>query len=453
MKLDDLLKAVKADRYGYDSHYVNMSTYSNGGAHKVTVNENTYATATFTFTGTAFDIISLTSDKTGLIAVKVTDQNNKQVYFNIVDTFYGYKFENGQWIVDSNDNDALYQVPVMKTDLKDFGTYTVTITATYSDFFDHNSKDGKQYDFYLDAIRIYNPAGDGVNGTDTTIRDAYIADGELNPDYEELRNQVIDKNTFDSLNSSQVNGVVFIDGIKDVGNNGDPNAPKPNNKPNMTYQIATYMNYGPNNELYLAPGQAIAFKLENVDNLQSVQLAFKTQGDFSADGTPNQGVLDGNGVARLRIFSKSAAQSDEFKPCFDGYIRSATDLYYDLTPLVGQYVILWNDGTDGILSITNIKTTYTDDATTEANAARVLKVSTRVATLALQALNAQNGEQPENPDVNVPEGGESEGNGNAGSNPGTGDLELNMVMMTMVACFCMLAVVVLMGRRIKEERE
>jgi hypothetical protein len=347
----------------------------------------------------------------------------------------------------------LYQLIVGATDLKNFGTYTVTVTATYNSFFDHNSKNGNQYDFYLDAIRIYTPAGDGVNGTDTTIRDAYIADGELNPTYEELRNQVIDKNTFDSLNSDQVNGIVFIDGIKDVGNSGDPDAPKPNNKPNMTYQIATYMNFGPNNELYLAPSQAIAFKLESVANLQSVQLAFKTQGDFSADGTPNQGVLDGNGVARLRIFSKSAAQSDEFKPCFDGYIRSATDLYYDLTPLVGQYVILWNDGTDGILSITNIKTTYTDDATTEANAARVLKVSTRVATLALQALNAQNGEQPENPDVNVPEGGESEGNGNAGSNPGTGDLELNMVMMTMVACFCMLAVVVLMGRRIKEERE
>lgn len=448
LKLNELLQTVKNDRYGYDSHYVNMATYSNGAAQMVTVNENTYATATFTFSGTGFDVISLTSDKTGLIAVKVTDQDNKQVYFNIVDTFYGYKFENGQWIVDSSDNDALYQVPVMKADLKNFGTYTVTITATYNDFFDHNSKDGKQYDFYLDAIRIYNPAGDGVNGTDTTIRNAYIADGELDPTYEELRNQVIDKNTFDSLNSNQVNGIVFIDGIKDVGNSGDPNAPKPDNKPNMTYQIATYMNYGPNNELYLAPGQAIAFKLENVANLQSVQLAFKTQGDFSTDGSPNQsGVTDGAGTAGIRIY-RNGTQYMQM------YVKTATDMYYDLTDLVGQYVIIYNFHTDGILSITNIKTTYTDGSASEANAAQVLKVSKRVGTLALETLNADmNEELPENPDVNIPEGGESEGNGSTGSNPGTGDLELNMAMMAMMVCVCMLAVVVLVGYRMKEERE
>jgi hypothetical protein len=448
MKLNDLLKAVKADRYGYDSHYVKMSTYSNGGAHMVTVNENTYATVTFTFTGTGFDIISLTSDKTGLIAVKVTDQNNQQVFFNIVDTFYGYKFENGQWIVDDSDNDALYQVPVMKADLKNFGTYTVTVTATYNSFFDHNSKDGNQYDFYLDAIRIYNPAGDGVKGTDTTIRDAYIADGELDPTYEELRNEVIDKNTFDSLNSDQVNGVVFIDGIKDVGNSGDPNASKPNNKPNMTYQIATYMNFGPNNELYLAPGQAIAFKLESVAQLQSIQLAFKSQGDFSTDGSTNQdGVKDGAGTAGLRIYRNGTKYMEM-------YVKTATDMYYDLTDLVGQHVIIYNFHTDGILSITNIKTTYTDGSTAEARAAKVLKVGARTGALALETLNTEVNEQlPENPDVNIPEGGESEGNGNTESNPGTGDLELNMVVMVMLISLCMLAAVVLMGHCMKEARE
>jgi hypothetical protein len=60
---------------------------------------------------------------------------------------------------------------------------------------------------------------------------------------------------------------------------------------------------------------------------------------------------------------------------------------------------------------------------------------------------------PENPDVNIPEGGESEGNGNTESNPGTGDLELNMVVMVMLISLCMLAAVVLMGHCMKEARE
>ena len=59
--------AIDADNvYGYDGAYTNMSTYSNGSAKKATVDYEHGAQAQFTFWGTGFDIISLTSNQTGM---------------------------------------------------------------------------------------------------------------------------------------------------------------------------------------------------------------------------------------------------------------------------------------------------------------------------------------------------------------------------------------------------
>ncbi|MCQ2354934.1 MAG: hypothetical protein MJ102_07545 [Clostridia bacterium] len=59
--------------YGYDPANGNSSTYSLGSAKKVTVIRGitVWSEATFTFTGTGFDIISVTSKNTGTIAVDV----------------------------------------------------------------------------------------------------------------------------------------------------------------------------------------------------------------------------------------------------------------------------------------------------------------------------------------------------------------------------------------------
>ena len=51
-----------------------MSTFSLGTAKKVHVfDDGVYATASFTFWGTGFDVISMTSNTTGVPAVKITD--------------------------------------------------------------------------------------------------------------------------------------------------------------------------------------------------------------------------------------------------------------------------------------------------------------------------------------------------------------------------------------------
>ena len=189
--------------YGYDAVNLGMSTFSLGTAKKVHVDADSSATAKFSFYGTGFDIIGMTSNTTGTIAVKVTAEedivvNGETIYAEgakvkaaMVNTYYGYTYTDGQWVATPDTANALYQVPVMQIEELPYGKYNVLITATYSSSLDKTTADG--YDLYLDAVRIYNPANDGAadGTTDTTIEDAYKADGEGWPSYIELRNNII----------------------------------------------------------------------------------------------------------------------------------------------------------------------------------------------------------------------------------------------------------------------
>lgn len=358
--------------YGYDAAYNSCTTFSMGSAKKVTVNSETNSnppTATFTFTGTGFDLISLTSKTTGTIFVEVYQvKDNGEVnrlHRWAVDTYYGYTrtengyikytwtLTNGQWHADkevisalpegaqvggtpqktgdityevnytwtvTNDsNNALYQIPVIRGQGLEYGTYKVIIKPTYYPAFD-NVKDSNAYDFYLDAVRIYDPAGKNPTGE---IGEAYKADGEGWPNVIELRSQLIEEGTLNIDNSGSSKGIVFVDGI---GNTGS---------------IDDYTNYGPNNEVYLASGQAIAFKLkvDGTSKIASIQLAAK-----APQGTAVAKVNDGTSTE----------------------ITTATEMYYDITHRVtwsssaettSNTIVVANTGSN-ILSLTNIKITY-----------------------------------------------------------------------------------------------
>ena len=360
--------------YGYDEAYNSCTTFSMGSAKKVTVNSETNSnppTATFTFTGTGFDLISLTSNTTGTIFVEVYQvKDNGEVnrlHRWAVDTYYGYTrteygyikytwtLTNGQWHADkevisalpegaqvggtpqktgdityevnyqwtvTNDsNNALYQIPVIRGQDLEYGTYKVIIKPTYYPAFD-NVKDSNAYDFYLDAVRIYDPAGKNPTGE---IGEAYKADGEGWPNVIELRSQLIEEGTLniDNDNSGSSKGIVFVDGIGDTGS------------------IDNYTNYGPNNEVYLASGQAIAFKLkvDGTSKIASIQLAAK-----APQGTAVAKVNDGTSTE----------------------ITTATEMYYDITHRVtwsssaettSNTIVVANTGSN-ILSLTNIKITY-----------------------------------------------------------------------------------------------
>ena len=326
----DKLGDNAANNYGFDPAYEECSQFSLGSAVKVTVDSTISSescpTATFTFKGTGFDIISLTDYQSGAIYVDVYKGNSteERVKGFFVNNYYGYKQVDGKWVVDTEaNNNALYQIPVMKVSGLDYGTYTVVINVRYYSFQDVQ-KNGS-YSFWLDAIRVYDPAGT------TAINNEYLKDDEGYPQYIKLRDKIADT-------SAEVKTTVFIDG----GNVAD---------------IATYANYGPNNEVYLANGQAISFKLEgNLDKIASVQIGAKAP----------------NGTAAMSFGDKTQN------------IATATEMYYDITDYAkdGNVVTITNTGS-GILSLTNVKVTFTEKAETAFG-----NMNTTEQTMAVMAVRA-----------------------------------------------------------------
>lgn len=303
--------------YGHDGAYDKSSMLSMGTAHKVTVTSamadtnawkeqpnSAWPTAQFTFTGTGFDIISLTDNTSGAILVSVTGKDYNKNF--LVDNYYGYNYneETGEWTIDkTGGNNALYQIPVMKVTDLPHGTYNVTIQVFFNEFFD--GTESGTYNFWLDAIRIYNPMGDYTD---------YTKDNEGYPQYIQLHDELVK-----TAEESGEKKLVFIDGAASA-------------------TIAEYANYGPNNEVYLANGQAISFKVPENSEIASIQIGAK-----APKGTATMTVKGVNVTTKLE------------KP-----LETATEMYYDITEQAkgGQLVTISNTS-GSILSLTNLKITYT----------------------------------------------------------------------------------------------
>lgn len=301
--------------YGKDAAYNSSSMLSMGTAHKVTVTANmantdawkaqsgsAWPTAQFTFKGTGFDIISLTNNKSGAIFVDVYKVGEeKPTYSYIVDNYYGYNYnkETGKWdVVNSGTENALYQIPVMKVTGLDYGEYNAVVTVFYDGLF--NQTGDSQYSFWLDAVRIYDPMGEYAD---------YTKDNEGYPQYIKLRDTLVDG----TAKPDGTDRTVFIDG----GSTADIKT--------------TYANYGPNNEVYLMKGQAITFKIPANDKIASIQIGAKAP----------------KGTANLNVNEKEIVS---------GGLSTATEMYYQIATVGGQFTIT-NTG-DGILSLTNLKITY-----------------------------------------------------------------------------------------------
>lgn len=198
----------KTNVYGFDQAYENSSKFSLGSARKVTVDNSMmvdsnaeWPTASFTFKGTGFDIISLTNNQSGTIFVDVVrTSDNQKVKGYIVDNYYGYKQENGTWVVDPNSADTLYQIPVIKASGLDYNEYTVTVKVVYGAAADHTGKGS--YSFWFDAFRVYNPMG-----LENKYIEEYVKDNEGYPQYIKLRDQLLN-------NSASATKMLFIDGAE-----------------------------------------------------------------------------------------------------------------------------------------------------------------------------------------------------------------------------------------------
>lgn len=318
--LQELGKGNNRTPYGYDDKYnkENSSMLSMGTAHKVTVtaamleaynggNKDNFAwpTAQFTFKGTGFDIISLTDNTSGAIMVTVegvTDTTYKKNF--LVNNYYGYAYDKdkNEWVtVASGDSNAIYQIPVMKVNGIPYGEYKVTIGVLYNSLFDKTGNSA--YSFWLDAVRIYDPMGEYTG---------YTQDNEGYPQYIKLHDEVVS-------NDVTVTNALFIDGEKNA-------------------TIQQYTNLGPNNEVYLMKGQAITFKLTgDTGKIASVQIGAKAP----------------KGTVELKVNDSVVVEK----------LSTATEMYYDITTQAtgdNNYQVTITNTTGNILSLTNLKITYSE---------------------------------------------------------------------------------------------
>ena len=290
---------VAEDRhpYGNDSSYADNDKLSAGSAHVVRA-ENGSATASFTFKGTGFDLVSRTDNDSAVIMVKVT-KDGTTVQNKKLDLEYA--------------SGTLYQIPVYTARFDEYGEYTVTITVSAAD---------ATANFYLDAIRIYNPIDpEGEDAAEAAAN--YRADSEANADVTELRGMLLDAGTYTSGNAD---GILYTDGTE----NG----------------TAVYEEEGPNNEVYLKPGHSVGFALKVDAGMQTVQLGAKAV----------------NGDVSLTVGSNQQIQRTLT-------LTTVSDMYYDITDTLrlttnndgsqeGVVVITNTGDEDTILSLTHMKVTY-----------------------------------------------------------------------------------------------
>lgn len=337
--------------YGYDPIYDDELAFSMNGYHKVTVNADTDSSnppsASFTFKGTGFDVISKTDSTSGLMIVQVENSSGGLVKSLIVDTYYGYTYNNGIWTaVPSEGTPGVWQVPVIKVSDLAYGEYTVTIKVIYNSSFNHTGSDS--YTVFLDAIRIYDPA----KGNETAEA-AYKSDGEANPDFVRFRDFVFSRSGVQNGTEYTFTGAIFIDGMGEV------------TAPAEGYSF-NYLNPSPNNEIYLAPGQGVYFRLmtdkdpSNARFMIGTKLAFGDSGKLALS-QKNVSTYVTDPWIELTLVNDLSTTADMYYELKN--ISWSTTTINEKTYYVSSDLMFSNPatkGTSSVISITNIKVTSND---------------------------------------------------------------------------------------------
>jgi len=325
-----------------------------------------FATATFTFNGTGFDIYGKTSGTNGIVRciVKQQDKDNNWVIIAV-------KY------IDTKSSDTYYDVPAIFWTAGEYGTYQVELKVC------KDPKDATRLDYCIDGIRIYSPIQD--DESDAVVKQAY---GEFaGAEFVTARDILIETIGSAAANDTVLQGAVFIDptqgkdwkeinpvmvpkqvvnedGSLKVDAEGNPvyeqelnedGTPKVDAEGKPVYvqvqlvidgvpqyesreisgamsSIADYTNYGPKNEIYLQAGQMIGMKV----NAPYVYIGLRNvnaSGDISvkySNGTTDAG----------------------------NTVSTSVDKYYKMVPNNG-YIFIQNTSAEGsteILSITKIMT-------------------------------------------------------------------------------------------------
>lgn len=369
-------KLGEEDIHGYDESYDTDSEFSNDSAYQATLtipsgkDFTETKKATFTFTGTGFDVISECGTNTGVLLAVVKDANGNLVGEQpMVDTY----FSGDKDIITTGADILDYQVPVIRRTGLPQGTYTVDIygyltkksgavakTAkettennevseeTVAEVLDDMSVKGVEAseveatcmddnsvllggtgveetaaksrsartaatttsaNVYIDGVRVYNTLNDNNGAKNYT-------ESEQNVKYESVYDYV--KNSLDVNEDVSEKPTVYVeyDGDQEI------------------WGIADYKQQGPENEVYLTPGSAIAFALDGYKDGNTVQVSAKA-------------------------INKNADSDGVVSEALSG-ISTASEMYYTVKPQKSDdgsyYVMIDNAGeSDAVLALSNLK--------------------------------------------------------------------------------------------------
>lgn len=346
--------------YGYDSSYESDVAYSNASAHHIYASANsdggydiTYAQ--FTFTGTGFDLISVTEQQAAMVRAEIYQGSTAEgdVY-------------KSQQVSNVGGTNALYQIPVLSCEDMPYGTYTVRVQV-YKEYTNTQipalNRGGQ---FIFDAIRIYDPidvSGSDLTGDAAIAQAAYTADTEAYEQHLELRDAIVNSADYDSTTEdTETDGVLYIDATPGHATTSSSAA-----------TVVDYTAAGPNNETYLMSqdleDSAVIGFILNVESIpETLQIGAKSVlgGDVVLD-VSLENPESSDTAYMSETFSQATAQNYS---TFVAYASDADETgteVTDLTPYFAEtengyqayvYVANCGDNTKQILSITDIKATF-----------------------------------------------------------------------------------------------
>ena len=237
--------------YGYDPIYagtVSNDADDSKGSNNTQVSTTTNGdSATFTFTGTGFELYANCNKGTGYVTV-TSDGQTKKMY--MVDTGLNYEeLEEDMPGTTDAPIGTFYNIPVISEKNLPHGTYTVTIRKTHKD----------NQAFEIDGVRITNT----IDESNKTNADSiYVNDLEDKPDFYQLRDFVLNSIGIDGADAQQVYN--DISGAKAIVTTAGV--------PYTDITAQDLLNNGPKNELYLFSGQTLTF---NVKTARKMQIGLK----------------------------------------------------------------------------------------------------------------------------------------------------------------------------------
>ena len=282
-------------------------------ASPVTTQVNNATERTITFTGTGIDIYCTTDSASGWISANLYEgdaivangahQNDSGDWVSLTDQLTAIQSQ----VVKNNSVDTRNGCPTIRFTVPTPGTYTVRI----------NTSEGSNYRF--EGVRIYHPA----DASDSESVACYDANDQV--PFTRVRDILISANTFNASGDEDVSGAVFVENYTEPAEGEEHGQ---TTKENVKV-VGTYKDYGPKGEVYLAPGQAIVFKVDRNTPLLI--------GMSSTDGTAvTYAVTNGTATSGATI-------------------TSTVDMYYEAQPDADGYICIKNNGENGLLAITNVR--------------------------------------------------------------------------------------------------